>query len=71
LIDYEGFHDLYREIVFQNRENRLNINGMIEMRVDMIVVALCLIKFLVERYDLDEIRTSAFALKEGYLLSKL
>lgn len=71
LIDYEGFHDLYRKIVFQNKENRLKINGMIEMRVDMIVVAVCLIKFLIERYDLEEIRTSTYALKEGYLLSKL
>ncbi len=43
------------------------INGMIEMRVDMIVVASCLIDYIIKRYDFEQVRVSNYALKEGVL----
>ncbi len=45
----------------------MNIPGMIEMRVDMIVVASCLIQYLVDHYGFQKIRVSSFSLKEGVL----
>jgi exopolyphosphatase/guanosine-5'-triphosphate,3'-diphosphate pyrophosphatase len=63
----EGFYDIYREIVLKNRQDRLEIPGMIEMRVDMIVVACCLIKFLLEKHPFNRIRVSTYSLKEGVL----
>jgi exopolyphosphatase/guanosine-5'-triphosphate,3'-diphosphate pyrophosphatase len=44
---------------------------MIEMRVDMIVVACCLIKFLLTHHAFSQIRVSSYSLKEGVLASLL
>jgi exopolyphosphatase / guanosine-5'-triphosphate,3'-diphosphate pyrophosphatase len=55
----------FEQLVFANHEERLNIGGMIPLRVDMIVVAVCLIKFLLQTYYIEAIRISNYALKEG------
>lgn len=65
----QGFYEIYEELLFKNREERMMIPGMIEMRVDMIVVACCLINFLLGRYTFENVRVSTFALKEGILAS--
>lgn len=64
-IDY--FYTICVELISKKREDRLKIPGMIAMRVDMIVVASFLIKLLVEELELNQIRVSSFALKEGVL----
>jgi exopolyphosphatase / guanosine-5'-triphosphate,3'-diphosphate pyrophosphatase len=63
----EGFYDIHREILLKNRAQRMEIPGMIEMRVDMIVVACCLIRFLLEKHTFNRIRVSTYSLKEGVL----
>jgi exopolyphosphatase/guanosine-5'-triphosphate,3'-diphosphate pyrophosphatase len=40
---------------------------MIEMRADMIVVASCIVKYLLDRYSFQNIRVSPYSLKEGVL----
>ncbi len=65
----QGFYEIYEELLFKKREERMMIPGMIEMRVDMIVVACCLINFLLGRYAFENIRVSTYALKEGILES--
>ena len=40
---------------------------MLEMRVDMIVVASSLINFVVRKYRMKQMRISAYSLKEGIL----
>ena len=42
---------------------------MIEMRVEMIVVATVLVDFLLEKLSIQKIRVSAYALKEGILFN--
>lgn len=44
---------------------------MIELRVDMIVVGVCLIDFILKRYDIQQIKVSTYALKEGVLAKLL
>ncbi|MEQ8237741.1 MAG: hypothetical protein RIA69_00945, partial [Cyclobacteriaceae bacterium] len=53
----------------KNRKERLAIPGMIPLRVDMIVVASVLIQFIFNTCQLNQIRVSAYALKEGVLLN--
>lgn len=65
----QGFYDIYEELLIKNRQDRMMIPGMIEMRVDMIVVACCLINFLLDKYSFRQIRVSTYALKEGILAS--
>jgi exopolyphosphatase/guanosine-5'-triphosphate,3'-diphosphate pyrophosphatase len=43
------------------------IEGMIEMRVDMIVCACCLIRTVLGRHHFEAIRVSSWSLKEGAL----
>jgi exopolyphosphatase/guanosine-5'-triphosphate,3'-diphosphate pyrophosphatase len=47
----------------------MKIPGMIEMRVDMIVVACCLVKLILDSFDIEQIRVSSYSLKEGVLAS--
>ncbi len=66
-LTHEAFQEIHAELISKNRSDRMQIPGMIEMRVDMIVVASCLIQYLVDHYDFQKIRVSSFALKEGVL----
>lgn len=62
-----GFFKIHHELIGRNRTERMQIPGMIEMRVDMIVVACCMIRYLIERHAFRDIRVSSYALKEGVL----
>ena len=66
-----SFYDTCSLLVKKSRAERMAIPGMIEMRVDMIVVASCLIKFVMDKYPFDSIRVSTWSLKEGALLRYL
>lgn len=67
----EGFYDIYHRILTLHRAQRLQIPGMVEMRVDMIVVACCLIRYLLEHHTFNRIRVSTYSLKEGVLASMI
>lgn len=62
------FWKAFEQLVFANHEERMNIGGMIPLRVDMIVVAVCSIKFVLQTYNIHEIKISNYALKEGAFL---
>lgn len=61
------FYRIYQELLHKTHEERLVIPGMLEMRVDMIVLASILVDFVLETYNLHAIKASAYALKEGVL----
>lgn len=65
----DAFYKIYPEIISKDRLERMKIPGMIDMRVDMIVVASCLVKFLLDHFQFSQIRVSSFSLKEGVLAS--
>ncbi|WP_422006655.1 exopolyphosphatase [Roseivirga pacifica] len=66
----KNYRDIHRELLIKNKAQRLEIPGMVSMRVDMIVVASCLISFVTEYLPVDEIIASSYALKEGLLYEK-
>lgn len=63
----EGFQKIHAQLISMNRTQRMAIPGMIEMRVDMIVVASCMIDYLLRTFPFKQIRVSTYALKEGAL----
>jgi exopolyphosphatase/guanosine-5'-triphosphate,3'-diphosphate pyrophosphatase len=67
----EAFHSILKDLKTKNRVERLEIPGMISLRVDMIVVACLLIDFIIKKLNIKNIRISAYALKEGVLLSTI
>lgn len=64
----ESFYSTFELLIRKNRAERLAIKGMIEMRVDMIVVACCLLKLLTDKHQFSRIRVSTWSLKEGALM---
>ncbi len=58
---------LCKEIIKNDRASRMEIPGMIELRVDMIVVASVLIWHIIDHYGMKRLRVSTYALKEGVL----
>lgn len=61
----EEFEIIAQKLLTLNKEERLNIKGMIPMRVDMIVVASCLITYILKLVPVSVLVCSNFALKEG------
>ena len=66
-----AFYDAFQQIMTKNRAERMVIKGMIELRVEMIVVGVCLIDFVLKKYEIEAIKVSNYALKEGVLNGKL
>ena len=63
------FYQSYELLISRTQAERMQLPGMIELRVDMIVVAVCLIDYVLKTYGIAQIRTSSYALKEGVLSS--
>jgi exopolyphosphatase/guanosine-5'-triphosphate,3'-diphosphate pyrophosphatase len=63
----ESFKEISRDLLTKNREERLHTPGMIDLRVDMIIVALVLIETLIEQLHIQKIEISFYALKEGLM----
>jgi exopolyphosphatase/guanosine-5'-triphosphate,3'-diphosphate pyrophosphatase len=59
------FEIIAQKLLTMNKEQRLSIPGMIPMRVDMIVVASCLIKYILQLLPVEILICSSYALKEG------
>lgn len=67
ILPISAFKKIHKDIIQRDRNNRLKIPGMIEMRVDMIVVSSYLINFIIKNSTVSNIITSNFALKEGVI----
>ena len=70
-ISQNGMIQIFHELIAKNKLERLLIPGMIELRVDMIVVASILIQFILKKTGLETTRISSYALKEGVLLQTI
>jgi exopolyphosphatase/guanosine-5'-triphosphate,3'-diphosphate pyrophosphatase len=65
LLPVSAFESIASELLLLDKTKRLKIPGMIPLRVDMIVVASCLIRFITQMVPTDELICSTYALKEG------
>lgn len=69
--DIEAFPAIYKDLLSHDRAGRLALPGMIEMRVDMIVVACVLVNYVLNMQRFWNLRVSTYSLKEGVLASLL
>ena len=65
------FETFYDSIIGKSKRERLQIKGMPENRVDLIIVALILINTLLKKINISEIYISHYALKEGIIAEYL
>jgi len=69
LLTFDSFQSTFSQLIIKNRKERMEMKGMIDMRVDMIVVACCLIQYILDHHYFENIRVSSYSLKEGVLAS--
>ena len=67
LLPISAYIKIHELLIHKKREERLTMPGMIPMRVDMIVVASCLIYFVVKHLKTTKLVVSPYSLKEGLL----
>jgi exopolyphosphatase/guanosine-5'-triphosphate,3'-diphosphate pyrophosphatase len=58
----------YQTVIYSSQVDREKMNGLLPFRVDMIVVAIILMRHIAKNYGLNQIICSKYALKEGLLL---
>jgi exopolyphosphatase / guanosine-5'-triphosphate,3'-diphosphate pyrophosphatase len=68
LNEFKMIHDI---ILRSSRKERLLIKGLVEMRVDMIVVSSILVQFILSSFNIEQMRLSTYSLKEGVLYEVL
>jgi exopolyphosphatase/guanosine-5'-triphosphate,3'-diphosphate pyrophosphatase len=69
--NFKDFGIIFESVIESTREERLKMKGLIEMRVDMIVVSMIIIQYVVWAFDIQKLRLSTYALKEGVLYGLL
>ncbi|BDD03028.1 Ppx/GppA phosphatase family protein [Aureibacter tunicatorum] len=65
------YYKIHQDLIKKDKDERINIPGMLPMRADMIVVASCLIEYLLNCLNIDHIRVSTYAMKEGLVFKYL
>lgn len=63
------YFPLSKQIIASTLKERQQVKGLIEMRVDMIVISCLLVNFVLEQLNLKTLRVSTYSLKEGVLYS--
>ena len=71
LLLIKGLDSINKSPVAKQRGERLKILGMIEMHVDMIVVASILVEYLIQILTITNLRVSGYVLKEGILMDAI
>lgn len=58
---------IYSTLMKSTKQERLEMKGLISMRVDMIVISSILVHFILIELDIHKMRLSTYSLKEGVL----
>lgn len=59
--------EIYKILMKSTKKERMEMKGLISMRVDMIVVSSILVHFILVEFDIHQMRLSTYSLKEGVL----
>lgn len=70
-IDLEDFENLYQNLVNSTLKERKQMKGLESMRLELIVVATLIVKFILQKLKLQQLVQSNFALKEGVVYELL
>jgi exopolyphosphatase/guanosine-5'-triphosphate,3'-diphosphate pyrophosphatase len=68
-IDLEKYSPLSKTIINSTYIQRLKTKGLIEMRVDMIVISCLFVNYILNKFDLKKLRVSTYSLKEGVIFN--
>jgi exopolyphosphatase / guanosine-5'-triphosphate,3'-diphosphate pyrophosphatase len=68
-IDLDKYFPLSEKICGLTYAERLKVKGLIEMRVDMIVISCLFVDHILKCLDLKQLRVSTYSLKEGVIFN--
>ncbi len=68
-IELENYFPLSETIISSTYAQRLKTKGLIEMRVDMIVISCLFVNYILDTFDLKKLRVSTYSLKEGVIFN--
>jgi len=63
----DDFKTIYDSIIKSTKKDRLQMDGLIFMRIDMIVISSILVHFVLSSFEIKKMRLSTYSLKEGVL----
>jgi exopolyphosphatase/guanosine-5'-triphosphate,3'-diphosphate pyrophosphatase len=63
----EESNAVYLDLLKSTREERMTMKGLIELRVDMIVVSAIFVHLILTGLNISKMRLSTYSLKEGAL----
>lgn len=66
-IEEEDFEFVFNDLICSTEEERLNMPGLVNFRVDTIVFAAVFIKYIKETIGINQLFYSSYSLKEGIL----
>lgn len=69
--DLEDCEKIYNTILKSTNAERLQMKGLVAMRVDMIVVSSIIVNFVIRSFEIKEMRLSTYSLKEGVIYEAL
>lgn len=64
-LPFDKFEEIYKDIRYTTHDERLQIPGLSNQRVDMIVVSLALIYYILNKTNIRKITASKYSLKVG------
>jgi exopolyphosphatase/guanosine-5'-triphosphate,3'-diphosphate pyrophosphatase len=68
-IDLEKYFPLSETVIHSTYGQRLKTKGLIEMRVDMIVISCLFVNYILRNFHLKQMRVSTYSLKEGVIFN--
>jgi len=68
-IDLTNYFPLAKKVIGSTYNQRLKTKGLIEMRVDMIVISCLFVEYVLTRLNLTKLRVSTYSLKEGVIFN--
>ncbi len=70
-IPLNAFHAVYNSLLYSTRQQRMQMKGLPDFRVDTIIPACILLNYMIRELNIKILRYSAYSLKEGILFEML
>jgi exopolyphosphatase/guanosine-5'-triphosphate,3'-diphosphate pyrophosphatase len=70
-IPLNAFRAVYNNLLYSTRQQRLQMKGLPDFRVDTIIPACILLNYMIRELNIKMLRYSAYSLKEGMLFEML
>ncbi|HVA97561.1 MAG TPA: phosphatase [Bacteroidia bacterium] len=67
VFDLADFEKIHQQIIRTTKAERYHLKGLIEMRIEMVVISSIFVNLVLKNFNLTKMRLSTFALKEGVL----